>query len=103
MAQFTEHFITATDVRRNFKSIVRRLRKLGDHAIVKSSGAPVAVLLSMREYEELLRYKKIVAFEKFTRDFGRAVAKRGLSEDALMAELEESKREVFIGQYGKPN
>jgi prevent-host-death family protein len=103
MAQLTEHFITVTDIRRNFKTIVRRLQRLGDHAVIKSGGSPVAVLLSMNEYEELLRYKKILAFEKFTRDFGRAVAKRGLSEDALMTELEESKREVFRGQYGKPN
>ena len=51
MAQLTEHFITVTDIRRNFKTIVRRLQRLGDHAVIKSGGSPVAVLLSMNEYE----------------------------------------------------
>jgi prevent-host-death family protein len=93
--------ITATEIRRNFAAIVRRLRKHREHAIIQSSGAPVAVLLSVAEYEQLLRYKRLAIFEQFTREFGREVEKRGLTEEQLMAELEETKREVFQERYGR--
>ncbi|HLB46501.1 MAG TPA: type II toxin-antitoxin system Phd/YefM family antitoxin [Anaerolineales bacterium] len=93
--------ITATEIRRNFSAVIRRLRKRREHAIIQSSGAPVAVLLPIAEYEQLLRYKRLMLFDKFTREFGQEVERRGLSEAELMAELEETKREVFREQYGR--
>ncbi len=73
--------ITATEMRRDFNAVARRLRKRREHAIIQSKGAPVAVLLSVAEYEQLLRYKRLTVFDKFTRDFGREVERRGLSEE----------------------
>ena len=90
-----QRVITATEMRRNFSAVVRRLRKRHEHAIIQSSGAPIAVLLSVAEYEQLLRYKRLMVFDKFTREFGQEVERRGLSEEQLLAELEETKREVF--------
>jgi prevent-host-death family protein len=92
--------ITATDIRRNFSAILRRLRKRREHTIIESSGTPVAVLLSMAEYEQLMRYKRLMVFEKFTRELGQTVEKSGLSEADLMNELEETKREVYLERYG---
>ena len=91
--------ITATEMRRDFNAVVRRLRRRREHAIIQSKGAPVAVLLSVAEYEQLLRYKRLMVFDKFTREFGREVERRGLSEEQLMAELEETKHEVFRERY----
>lgn len=93
--------ITATEMRRDFGAVVRRLRRRREHAIIQSKGAPVAVLLSVAEYEQLLRYKRLIVFDKFTREFGREVETRGLSEEQLMAELEETKQEVFRERYGR--
>ena len=45
--------------------------------------------------------QRMIVFEKFTREFGTEVEKRGLSEEQLMADLEETKREVFQERYGK--
>jgi hypothetical protein len=59
-------------------------------------------LLSTAEYEQLLRYKRLAVFNEFTRQFGQAVETRGLSEEELIADLEETKREVFAEQYGRP-
>ncbi|MDO8752846.1 MAG: hypothetical protein Q7J80_03040, partial [Anaerolineales bacterium] len=47
------------------------------------------------------RYKRLMVFDKFTREFGREIEKQGLSEEELMAELEETKREVFRERYAK--
>lgn len=96
-----QRIITATEMRRNFSAVVQRLRKRREHAIIQSGGAPVAVLLSIPEYEQLLRYKRLMVFDKFTQEFGQEVERRGLSEEEMMKDLEEAKREVFQEQYGR--
>jgi prevent-host-death family protein len=97
----TQRTITATEVRRNFGAVVRRLRQHHEHAIIQSSGTPIAVLLPLSEYEQLLRYKRLAVFDQITRELGQEVERRGLSEEELMSELEETKREVFLEQYGR--
>lgn len=96
-----QRIITATEVRRDFSVVVRRLNKKREHALIQSKGAPVAVLLSVAEYDDLMRYKRLMVFDQFTREFGMEIEKRGLSEEELMAELEETKREVFRERYAK--
>jgi prevent-host-death family protein len=99
----SQRIVTATDMRRNFSAIVRRLGKRREHAIIQSSGTPVAVLLSMAEYEQLVSHKKRkAAFHDFAHNLGREVEKRGVSEAEFMADLEKTKRQVFTKQYGRP-
>ena len=57
-------------------------------------------LIPTEEYEELLRYKKLAAFNSFTQALGKEVENQGLTEEELMADLEQSKREVFEEEYG---
>lgn len=59
-------------------------------------------LLPTAEYEQLLRYKRLAAFNEFARQFGQEVETRGLTEEELLANLKETKREVFAEQYGRP-
>ena len=94
--------ISTTEVRRNLTSVIQRIRKRKEHAIIEQSGSPVAVILSVAEYEQLLRYKRLALFDRMTREFGEAVERRGLSENVLMAELEETKREVVREKYARP-
>ena len=96
-----QRIVTTTEMRRDFSLVVRRLNKRREHALIQSKGAPVAVLLSVTEYDDLMRYKRLVVFEKFTREFGKEIEKQDLSEEELMAELEETKREVFRERYAK--
>lgn len=97
-----ERTITATQVRRNFGAIVERLRKRRERAIVESSGTPIAVLLPLAEYEQLVAHKRSqAALRDLTRRLGRDVNARGISEDDLMAGLEQTKRKVFSEQYGE--
>ena len=91
---------TMTDVRRNLTAIVRKLRTKREPAIIQRGGESIAVLLSMAEYERLLRYQRLDSFHKIARKIGRDVEKSGLTEEQLMEELEETKREVFREKYG---
>ena len=93
--------ITTTEVRRNLNAVIERLRRRREHAIIEQSGAAVAVLLPIAEYRQLLRYKRLAMFDRLSREFGEEVERRGLSEDELMAELEETKREVFREKYAR--
>jgi prevent-host-death family protein len=101
-AMASQRTITATEIRRNFNTIIEWLHQHHEHAIIQQSGTPVAVLLPIAEYEQFLRYKRRMIFDQFTRDLGQEVEERGLSEEELMNELEETKREVFLEQYGRP-
>jgi len=99
----SQRIVTATEIRRNFRTIVRQIRQRHEHAIIQSSGTPVAVLLSMAEYERLIaRKRQKAAFHDFARNLGQEIEKRGLSEEEFMADLEKTKREVFAEQYGRP-
>ena len=96
-----QRIITATEMRRHFGAIVQQLCESREHAIIQSNGAPVAVLLPITEYERLMARERLAAFNKFARSLGQEVEKSGLTEEELMNELEETKREVFLEQYGQ--
>ena len=94
--------ITATEMRRNFSAVIRRMRRRREHTIIQSSGESVAVLLPIAEYERLMKSERLAALDDLARNLGRQVEQRGLTEDELMAELEETKRQVFTERYGRP-
>ncbi len=99
----SQRTITATELLRNFNAVVRRLRQRREHTVIQSSGAPVAVILSMAEYERLTaRRRAKAAFYDLSRNFGREVERLGITEEEFMADLEKTKRRVFTEQYGRP-
>ncbi len=99
----SQKIVTATEIRRNFNAVVRRLGKRREHAVIQSGGATVAVLLPVAEYEQLIAHKRRkIVFRDFARQLGRAVEKRGIGEEQFAGELEKTKRSVFAEQYGKP-
>src|SRR3990172_5961005 len=93
--------ISATEMKRNFNTLVRQLRKRHQHAYIQSSGVAVAVLLTVEEYESLMRDKRLAAFNSFARKLGEEVEHRGLSEEEALADFKETKREVAEARYGK--
>ena len=100
----SKRIITATELRRNFNVVVRRIHQKHEHTVIESKGAPVAVILSVEEYEKLIsRQNAKAAFRDFARNLGREVEKLGLTEEELLADLEKTKRRVFEEQYGKIN
>ncbi len=97
-----ERKISATEMRRNFGAVVRSLRQGREHAIIQTGGQPVAVLLSIAEYERLMGCDRLAVFNEFARNLGEEVETRGLSEEEVLADFEETRREVAEAQYGRP-
>lgn len=94
--------VSVSEAQRDLMAVIEQVRKTHDHAVVQSNGTPVAVLLSMAEYEQLLGfYRRKAAFYDLAHGLGHAVEELGMSEEEFMAELEVTKREVFSEQYGR--
>jgi len=63
--------------------------------VVEKGGLPVAVIMSMREYERLVRNWSLKEFEQLARAFGEEAERQGLTEEKLMAELAETRKQVY--------
>jgi prevent-host-death family protein len=90
--------IKASEGHRAFGKLLKRVYRSDEHLIVERDGLPVAVLMSYQEYENLSRERALRAFERFSRDLGREIEKQGLTQEQLLEELKETRREVFKEQ-----
>jgi len=68
-----------------------------------SDDKPVAVILTLAEYERLVAHSRSkAAFHSFSRHFGQDVEKRKLTEEEFLNDFKQTQREVFEKQYGRP-
>src|SRR5947209_15373172 len=98
---FRQVVIKASEGHRGFGKLLKRVYRSNEHLIVERDGFPVAVLLSYEEYERLSRERATAAFDAFSRALGREIEQQGVTEEDLLGELEETKREVYREKYGR--
>lgn len=97
--------IPATQAHRQFGDLVRRAFSGKEHFIVEKDGLPVVAIVSMVEYEELMkererREQRVSQFRQLVRNIGQEYERQGLTEEDVLAELEKSSEEVYQEQYG---
>ena len=93
--------ITATEARSHFGEVIRRVHKGGETLVVERSGLPVVVILPVQKYRVMRgREKRLVHFRRFSRRLGQAAAAQKLTEEQLLAELEEDRRAIYQETYG---
>src|SRR5579871_5345889 len=98
--------ISSTQAQRQFGEVLRRVHAGDEHIVVEQNGLPLAVLISVHEYEELMRERELrEEREKRTielsRKFGEEAKRRGITEEQLLNNLQETKRTVYQEKYGK--
>lgn len=93
--------ITASDLQRASGSILKRVALGREHLVIERAGYPVAVLLSYPEYETLMRERTLTSHREMVVTLSREAERQGLTEEQLLAELEEVKRQVFEETYGR--
>jgi len=98
---FRQAVIKASEGHRAFGKLLKRVYRSDEHLIVERDGFPVAVLMSYQEYERLSRGQSVAAFEGFSRAFGQELEQQGVTEEDLVQELEEAKKEVYKERYGR--
>lgn len=55
--------ISATEARRGFGQVIKRVYNREEHLIVEKDGLPVMAILSINEYEDLMREARLRTFE----------------------------------------
>lgn len=93
--------IPASELHRAAAKTIKRVALNDEHIVVERDGYPVAVMLSYQEYERLMRERAVSLHRKLARALGAEAERQGITEDNLMEELEEDKRQVFEERYGK--
>jgi prevent-host-death family protein len=98
--------VPASFVHRKFSEMIRRVYSGEEHFIIERDGLPVAVLFSMEEYKELMRDReereeRVKRFQEAARAIGEAFERRGLTEEEVLAELEETREQIFQKYYGR--
>lgn len=94
--------INATEGHRSFGKLLKRVYNSDEHLVVERDGFPVAVMMSYQEYQEFQQRQALVAFDRFSREFGDELERRGITEDELLAELEKDRQELYEEKYGQP-
>lgn len=92
--------IKASEGHRAFGKLLKRVYMSDEHLIVERDGFPVAVIMSYQEYEKLRQQQAVATFEQFSQAFGRELARRGITEEQLLEELERDKQELHKKKYG---
>ena len=93
--------IKASEGHRSFGKLLKRVYSSDEHLIVERDGFPVAVLMSYQEYQKLLREHALASHRETVRELGEQAERQGLTEEGLMAQLEETKRQVYRETYGQ--
>ena len=57
--------------------------------------------MSHQEYEKLIRQRAMASFEQFSRELGREIEQRGLTEEELLDEVKRARQEVYEERYGR--
>ncbi len=97
----TKAIITATELNRAAGKILRRVVIGKEHLIVERDGYPVAVMVSYPEYEQMMRERATTTHRGLVQTLGEEAERRGITEEQLMAELEETRKAVYQETYGE--
>ena len=93
--------IKATDARIHFGDLLKRAFKGEEHFVVEKDGLPIAVIISMADYENYRRALALENLKKLNQELNKEVIARGITEKQLIKDVEKTKHEVFEEQYGK--
>jgi prevent-host-death family protein len=101
--------IPATQAHRRFGDLLRRVFAGKEHFIIEKDGLPVVVMLSMAEYQEVMkareqqskdRESRMRKFREAARAIGEEAQQMGLTEEELMGLLEEERQRLHEEGYG---
>ncbi len=98
--------MSSTTAQRQFGEIIRRAHSGEEHIVVQQNGLSLVVMISKHEYDELmkeheLREAREQRVAELGRKFGEEAKRRGITEEELLANLEQTKNEVYQEKYGK--
>lgn len=98
-----QRFIRVTEVRKHLGPILNRVFRGEEHLVIEKSGMPVAAVISMKDYEQYRRYMVQELHRDLGRKLGVEAEKQALSEEELIASMEDDRRAVYEEMYDTPH
>ena len=100
--------ISSTSAQRQFGAVLRRVHSGEEHIVIEQNGLPLAVIVSISEYNKMMNERerneaREKRAEALSRQFGAEAARRGVSEEQLLENLQATKEAVYQEKYGKPS
>jgi prevent-host-death family protein len=98
--------ISSTNAQRQFGEVMRRAYSGEEHIVVQQNGLSLVVMLSINEYDELMKERELreereKRAEVLSRKFGEEAQRRGITEEQLLENLNDTNNEVYQERYGK--
>ena len=92
--------IGATEVRNNLGSLLNRVHRGQEQLVVEKLGIPVAAIISIKDYEHYRRLLVQEHHRKLGQNLAEVVEAEGITEQELVAEMEEERRAIYEEIYG---
>lgn len=98
--------IPSTQAQRKFGDLIRRVFSAKEHVIVEKDGLPVMAIIPMEEYQRYLRDRQERAelsrrFTEAARQIGQEAQRQGYTEEQMMEDMKEIRRQLFREHYGE--
>ncbi len=98
--------MSSTSAQRQFGDVMRRAHSGEEHIIVQQNGLPLVAIISIGEYNDLMKERELreareKRAEELSRKFGEEANRRGITEEQLLANLKDTRKEVYQEKYGK--
>ncbi|MBM4459387.1 MAG: type II toxin-antitoxin system Phd/YefM family antitoxin [Chloroflexi bacterium] len=100
MQEFVRNTVSATQARLRFNEIIKKASTEPKPIFVEKAGAPTVVILSLSQYEELIREARIGRFVRLSRVAGIDAERQGLTEEWLEEEMAQVRDRVYQRHYG---
>lgn len=93
--------IGATEVRNHLGTLLNRVHRGDEHLVIEKLGIPVAVVISMKDYEQYRRFLAEQMLKDLGRKMGAEAERKGLTEEKLIEQMEEDRAAVYEEMYGR--
>jgi prevent-host-death family protein len=96
--------VSATEVQRHFREVLRRLHDEGGPLVIERDGVPAAALVPMEELEQMqkvLASENLRRFDELRASLRDAAEDQGLTEEMLLEQMRETRRTLYEERYGK--
>lgn len=96
--------VSATEVQRHFREVLRRLQDEGGPLIIERDGVPAAALVPLEELEQLqkmLAAENLHRLDELRKSLQAAAEDQGLTEEMLLEQMRETRRTLYEERYGK--
>ena len=92
--------VTSTELQKNTREVIDWTRTQGEPIVIETYGKPMAAILSYKEYETYLQYRKArtARFDELRRAAAISAAANNLTEEEAIALVESIRQEIFEEQ-----